>query len=118
MKHHAQSFTRWQSPEEFEAFLATGGDGFIFKHSTRCSISTFADAEVQSFASAHPEVPIYLVLVVESRDTSRAVADGLAVTHASPQAILVRGGKSVWDASHNGVTADALAQAWQAAPTG
>jgi len=118
MEQDTQSLNPWRRPEEFEAFVETGKDGFIFKHSTRCSISSFADAEVQSFVSVHPEVPVYQVLVVENRDTSRAVADGLQVTHASPQVILVRDGKAVWDTSHNGVTADALAQAWQNSPAG
>ena len=117
MAHDTQSLNPWQSPEEFAAFVETGRDGFIFKHSTRCSISSFADAEVQTFVSEYPEVPVYQVLVVESRDTSRAVADGLQVSHASPQVILVRGGKAVWDTSHSGVTADALAQAWRDAST-
>ena len=97
-----------------EALLAEGAAGFVFKHSTRCPISSRADTEVTRFAHRHPDVPVHRVLVVEHRPVSLAVAERLGVTHQSPQAILVRDGNAVWDASHGGITADALAGAWDA----
>jgi bacillithiol system protein YtxJ len=106
----------WKEPQELEAFLAHRGTGLIFKHSTRCSISGWAHAELERFVAANPEAPVIIVLAIESRPVARAVAEKLGIPHASPQAILVRDGRPVWNASHEALTAEALAAAWRAAP--
>ncbi|HEX2190484.1 MAG TPA: bacillithiol system redox-active protein YtxJ [Longimicrobiaceae bacterium] len=80
----------------------------VYKHSTRCPVSLMAHAEVERFAEAHPEVPVYVVDVVFGRPVSRWVADRTGVVHHSPQAILLRRGEPAWDASHMGITAGAL----------
>lgn len=113
MTNDNSTFETWTRPEEFTNFIEAQGTGFIFKHSTRCPVSTFAHGEVAEFVQEHPGIPLRIVLVVEHRATAREIAARLGVPHASPQVILVRDGKAVWDASHNGVTASALAQAWQ-----
>jgi bacillithiol system protein YtxJ len=102
----------FSSPEDFERFIAARGSGFIFKHSTRCDISSAADAALLEFLERRPEVPVYKVLVIESRPVSIAIAEGLGIPHASPQAILVRDGKPIWNASHWEITPDALESAW------
>lgn len=48
------------------------------------------------------------VLVREDRPLSLAVAALTGVAHASPQVILLAGGKAAWHASHRGVNAAAL----------
>jgi bacillithiol system protein YtxJ len=103
----------WSAPEDFESFLSAGGSGFIFKHSTRCSISSEAYRQVESFASDAPEARIHVVLVVENRTTSNAVAEKLGVPHASPQAILVQDGRAAWHTSHWDITRKSLAEAWR-----
>jgi bacillithiol system protein YtxJ len=114
--HSAGPFiAAWNAPEELDAFLKAGGTGFIFKHSTRCPVSAYVNGEFLEFLRQNPSVPSYLVLVIENRPASLAVAEKLGVPHASPQAILVRGGKQVWHASHGSITAAALNGAWQAA---
>lgn len=80
----------------------------VYKHSTRCPVSLMAHAEVERFAEAHPEVPVYLVDVVFGRPVSRLVAERTGIVHHSPQAILLRGGEPAWEASHLGITAGAL----------
>ena len=104
----------WNGPEDLEDFLAGGGTGFIFKHSTRCSVSSEAYKEVEKFLAAVPDAETHLVLVVENRPTSTAVADKLGVTHASPQVILVREGEAAWNASHWDITKKELESAWSA----
>jgi bacillithiol system protein YtxJ len=49
------------------------------------------------------------------RDVSNAVAARLGVRHETPQAILVRGGKAIWSASHFRVNAASLDKALQQA---
>jgi len=118
MTHDNSTFETWTQPEEFATFIEAQGTGFIFKHSTRCPVSTFAHGEVAEFVQQNPDVPLRIVLVVEHRATAREIAARLGVAHASPQVILVRDGEAVWDTSHNGVTADALLQAWQSTAAG
>ena len=82
----------------------------LFKHSTRCPISTRALSAFEQ-ARAQPEATaaawVYLDPIAH-RDVSNEIAVRTGVTHQSPQAILLRDGKPVWHASHIGVTSDAL----------
>lgn len=83
----------------------------IYKHSSRCGASIGAAREMARFADLEADVPVYVVDVVRDRATAGEVARRLGVRHESPQAILVRDGVAVWDASHRGVTAAALSRA-------
>lgn len=80
----------------------------VFKHSTRCPVSTAAHREVAAFRRRHPDAAVYVVHVVEQRDLSQSVAERTAVRHESPQAIVLMNGGVVWSDSHEGVTLDAL----------
>ncbi|WP_235288072.1 bacillithiol system redox-active protein YtxJ [Paenibacillus tarimensis] len=78
----------------------------LLKHSTRCPVSTSALEEYESYLAGNPNAntDYYLVKVIESRPVSNQVAEDLGVTHASPQIILFKDGKSVWNTSHWSVT--------------
>lgn len=80
----------------------------VFKHSTRCPVSTAAHREIVEFRRRHPSAAVYVVHVVEQRDLSKAVAERTRVRHESPQAIVLAAGAVIWSDSHEGVTADAL----------
>ena len=88
----------------------------IFKHSPTCGISTRAFSEVSAFADAHPDLPVVLVDVLAQHGLSQQIAVELRVPHASPQVILVAGGRPLWNASHGGVTSQAIAHALGALP--
>jgi bacillithiol system protein YtxJ len=78
----------------------------VLKHSTRCPVSASALDEYEAYLAdnPNPETDYYLVKVIESRPVSNKIADDLGVVHASPQMILVKDGKAVWNASHWSVT--------------
>lgn len=82
----------------------------LLKHSTRCPISAEAYDQFQKHVAqeANPAVDYAIVLVVESRPVSNAVAESLGVKHESPQLLLIRDGKAVWHTSHWRITTDAL----------
>ncbi|MNJ64911.1 hypothetical protein D3C77_608960 [compost metagenome] len=82
----------------------------LFKHSTRCPISSRAHREVEAYLSRTPNeaVTYGLIYVVEDKAVSNAAADRLAVKHESPQAILVTNGQAVWHRSHSDITTEAL----------
>lgn len=84
----------------------------IFKHSTRCSISSMAlnrierswqDDEMKSIQ------PYYLDLITY-RDISNEIANEFGVYHQSPQVIVIKDGKAVYDNSHMGISYDELKQ--------
>ena len=83
----------------------------LFKHSTRCPISAAAFAEYQRWSNAHPDVATGWIDVIEERALSSAVAQRTGLTHQSPQAILLSGGRPAWDASHGSITAASLVEA-------
>lgn len=78
----------------------------IFKHSTRCSVSTFAKriltSEYNDEIGAQAEVH-YLDLIAY-RDVSNAIAERYGVMHESPQILVIKNGKCVFDASHSDVS--------------
>ena len=85
----------------------------LFKHSRYCGVSCEALDELQSHidAQAVPVVSYKMVTVQTHRPVSDAVAQRLGIRHETPQAILLRNGKAVWNASHFRITARQLDQA-------
>lgn len=74
----------------------------IFKHSTRCSISSTAlarlerkwkDAEVSG-------AKLYYLDLISFRSLSNEVAAQFGVHHQSPQILLISKGECIYDASH------------------
>ena len=75
----------------------------LFKHSTRCSISAMALGRFErSFREGASFDPYFLDLIAH-RDVSNEIADRYGVRHESPQAILIRNGKAVYETSHMGI---------------
>ncbi len=83
----------------------------LFKHSTRCSISRMAlkqfDAEFN-----YPEEKInwYLLDLLNHRDLSNEIASRYHVVHQSPQIVVIRNGKAIFNESHENIAADNLKQ--------
>lgn len=75
----------------------------IFKHSTRCSISSMAKSRLEREWNLENVEPWYLDLIAY-RNVSNAIASQLGVHHESPQAILLKDGIVVYDASHNSIS--------------
>jgi len=85
----------------------------IFKHSLTCGISSAAYRELERYlAEADDETVRHaLVEIQNARDVSNAIAERTGVRHASPQALVLRGGEVVWHASHGQIRREALAAA-------
>ena len=78
----------------------------LFKHSLTCPISSAAYEEMSDF-----EGDISLIVVQRSRDVSQEVAQLTGIRHESPQAIILRNGQAVWNASHWKITRSAVEEA-------
>lgn len=78
----------------------------IFKHSTRCSVSSMSlDRLLRNWKTEDGEkvVPFFLDLIA-FRALSDQVEDEFGVPHESPQVILIRNGIAVYDNSHFGIS--------------
>lgn len=83
----------------------------LFKHSRYCGVSAEALDELQSHIDSAPVDAAYRMVTVQThRGVSDAVAQRLGLRHETPQAILLRDGKIVWNASHFRITASQLDQ--------
>ena len=78
----------------------------VFKHSTACSISSRAYREMEKV-----QADVNILVVQSSRDVSRELANLTGVRHETPQVIVLRDGKAVWNASHFDVQAGAVDEA-------
>ena len=80
----------------------------IFKHSTRCSISRMALKQFENQYNPDMEVTPYFLDLLAHRDVSNAIAEKFNVMHQSPQLLLIKNGKSIYDASHSDIDAETL----------
>jgi bacillithiol system protein YtxJ len=77
----------------------------IFKHSNACPISARAYREMQQLRDVN------LLEIQATPEISREIEKLTGVRHESPQVILMRDGKAVWNASHFDVNAASVSQA-------
>ncbi|MFV5699236.1 bacillithiol system redox-active protein YtxJ [Flavobacterium sp. ZT3R17] len=80
----------------------------IFKHSTRCSVSRMALKQFENEFNSSDKVTPYFLDLIAHRDISNAIADQFSVTHQSPQLILIKDGKAVYNVSHSDIDAEEL----------
>lgn len=81
----------------------------IFKHSTRCSISSMVKTRLER--SVVPEgFEFYYLDLIRYRALSNKVAETFRVEHASPQILKIRNGECVYDESHYSIQMEELAE--------
>ena len=80
----------------------------VFKHSNACSISSRAYREMEKV-----EADVNILVVQSAREISRELANLTGVRHETPQVIVLRDGRAVWNASHFDVQAVAVTEAIQ-----
>jgi len=80
----------------------------IFKHSTRCSISRMALKQFEREYDLNETVDAYFLDLIANRDVSNEIANKFSVYHESPQLILIKNGKAIYDVSHSDIDAVAL----------
>ena len=90
--------------------LSTEKPVIIFKHSTRCSISRMVLKQFENEFDLKDKVIPYFLDLLEFRNVSNEIASRFGVMHQSPQIILVKDGKAVYNASHESIDIRKLAQ--------
>jgi bacillithiol system protein YtxJ len=78
----------------------------VFKHSIACPVSARAYREMEKV-----QTEVNILVVQSAREVSRELANLTGVRHETPQVIVLRDGKAVWNASHFDVRAIAVTEA-------
>lgn len=74
----------------------------IFKHSTRCGISSMAQNRLNRHETPE-EIDFYYLDIIGNRQISGRIAQDFNVRHESPQVLLIRDGICVYNESHSGI---------------
>lgn len=82
----------------------------IFKHSTRCSISSMALSRFEREWDSNKDVTLYYLDLLNFRDLSNTIANALHVVHQSPQVIVLLNNQVIYHESHNGINALEIAK--------
>ncbi|MDB4347822.1 bacillithiol system redox-active protein YtxJ [Bacteroidia bacterium] len=91
------------SPEQLDSILNNkAGKSYIFKHSTRCSISTMAKARLDSIA--FDDGSFYYLDLLSYRSISNSIEEKFGIEHQSPQLIVLNEGKVIGSLTHNGIS--------------
>ncbi|PYS74654.1 MAG: bacillithiol system redox-active protein YtxJ [Acidobacteria bacterium] len=106
----ANNFSRLVDKDTFENLISISRERpvVVFKHSNACPISSRAYREMEQLENVN------LIEVQTARELSREVANLTGVQHETPQVIVLRDGKAVWNASHFDVSAGAVTKALEA----
>ncbi|MEO8769052.1 MAG: bacillithiol system redox-active protein YtxJ [Ferruginibacter sp.] len=81
----------------------------IFKHSTRCSVSSIAKSRLER-AETPEKVDFYFLDLIKYRNISNKIESDFMVNHQSPQVLLIKNGECVYEESHNGITMDEIVE--------
>jgi bacillithiol system protein YtxJ len=106
-----QGFRQLESAEQISQLLEDSlhRPQIIFKHSTRCSISSMALAR---FAGNTDQISVtgtlwYLDLI-RFRNLSNQIADTFQIQHESPQVLVVVAGNCIYHSSHLDIRPDEI----------
>ena len=98
-------FVEIYSREMLEQFLSgsNGAAVVLFKHSGTCGVSSRAYAELTKLKQ-----PVGIITVQTARTVSDEIESRWGLAHETPQVLIIRNGKMVWNASHFRVKAEAI----------
>ena len=81
----------------------------IFKHSTRCSISSMAKNRLErSWNPSNKNIPVYYLDLLSFRLLSNEVAVRFNLMHESPQLLLIQKGELKAHASHSAISSSLI----------
>ncbi len=83
----------------------------LFKHSTRCSISSMALNRLETRWNDDEKIPAYYLDLLNHRDISNEIESLFKVEHASPQVLLIKNGSCFYSSSHTDISANSILEA-------
>ena len=77
----------------------------IFKHSTRCGVSSMVKNRLEK--SEQPEnVDFHYLDLIKFRDLSNQISRNFNIRHESPQVIIVKDGRPIYEENHSAIYMD------------
>jgi bacillithiol system protein YtxJ len=103
------NWTPLRSTEELNSLIALSHTNpqVIFKHSTRCSISTVAKNRLEK-EDQPPALAFHYLDLLQHRNLSNNIASLFDVEHESPQVLLIKNGKCTYNESHLAIAMDEI----------
>jgi len=105
---HNSSSIKWTQLLTIEQLELIKNNSFnnpivIFKHSTRCSVSSMALSRLERNwnTTKTGNLEMYFLDLIIYRSVSNAIAEKFSVRHESPQLLLIKNGEVIYHASHN-----------------
>ncbi len=95
---------------DVDEFLAESSDSAVFKAGT-CHKTHETFERVQAHLETHGTLPLGVIRVVEARAASNRLAEVTGIRHESPQIVLFREGKPVFERNNWSITGEAIAEA-------
>ena len=81
----------------------------LFKHSVTCGISAGAKNRLESqWDLVKTDIDFYYLDLLSHRDISSAIADRWGVRHQSPQIVVIKDDKAIYNTSHGSISASDL----------
>jgi len=104
----------WHSIESMEDLataiaLSNQKTVVLFKHSTRCPVSSMAKRVLESQWNFNDVLVPYHLDLLKHRDVSDRIASFFDIRHESPQMIVLQNEKAIFHASHMAINTHFLA---------
>ena len=98
-----------QEESQIDKIVADSKDApqVIFKHSTRCSTSSMVKNRLDK-NEAPDGINFYYLDLIKYRNISNKIVKDFGIDHESPQALIIRNGKCVYNEDHSAITFDEL----------
>ncbi len=103
------NWTPLQTTEQVEEIIVRSQTTpqVIFKHSTRCSISSVAKSRLEK-AEAPEGIDFHYLDLISYRSVSNTIAERFGIYHESPQILLIKDGRCIYNESHTAIDMEEL----------
>lgn len=101
------NWTPLEIASQLEEIKSNTGYSLIFKHSTRCSISSMAK---RNFELNGDDLPVgtqpYFLDLLKFRSLSSQIEQDFGIAHQSPQLLLIKNGECILEQSHGDISVE------------
>jgi bacillithiol system protein YtxJ len=105
-------FQPLENEGQLDKIASATGTNIIFKHNTTCPISKSVKQKLEQEVDLLPQnTPFYILDLLANRDISDSIADTFSVPHQSPQLLLIKDGKCIYNESLYNISAEETANA-------
>ena len=98
------------TPEQVEAFVKDNAVAAVFKAGA-CHKTNEMFVHVEAKLEGRDDLPLGIIRVVEARKASNHVAEMTGIQHESPQLLLFKDGKAVYDRDNWDITPESISEA-------